>query len=201
MKVITLDKTKELLGITDSALDAKITYYIPIIDGKVKSITRQRWNTLIYGNLVSGSSYAEIFSYDNCLDIMDILAGEIGHLIEGFGIAADSYIDDVYPNGAPTGTAESQNGIPTAKLNTNATQSADNIPLYIGINQQYQPTIAKGIMFLINSENQTLPGRTLSSRGMGPLATSYSDSDLVIDNISGMPSWFVKALPDYHGGM
>ncbi len=40
MKVITLDKTKELLGITDNTQDATISAKIPYIDAKVKQITK-----------------------------------------------------------------------------------------------------------------------------------------------------------------
>lgn len=222
MKVITLAKTKELLGITGSDQDTLINAKIPYIDSLVKRITRNRYNLKIYGNVTTGSPYmavSSIFTYDGteyvyerqsrqfisginnyCYydDLSEFL--EIGQQIEGTGIPADTYIDEVYYNGNPFNDGTDDFAIPTIKLSANATETTESGIAYLGINIAYQPVIAKGIQYLINTTSTTLPTNALASRSLGPSSKSFAAEDQKMDNKYGMPAWFTKAFPRYVGG-
>ena len=63
-KVITLEKTKELLGASPPS-DADITRKIPVIDAKVKLITNNRYNNQVIGSVTSGSTIVELISIYN----------------------------------------------------------------------------------------------------------------------------------------
>lgn len=218
MKVITLAKTKELLGIADTSQDTVISAKIPYIDSLVKRITRNRYNLKVYGDTTLDSPYMavrSILTFDDTEYVYEresrrFVSGinnycfydslseflEIGQLIEGTGIPADTYIDEVYYNGNPFNDGTDDYAIPTIKLSANATETTESGIAYIGINIAYQPVIAKGIQYLINKTSTTLPGRTISSVG----TVSYAGEDNRVDGRYGMPSWFVKALPRYVGG-
>ena len=219
MKVITLDKTKELLGITDSSSDVAITAKIPYIDSKVKQITRNRWNMQIVGSTISGSPYIPVYSIKgvngitynyNKTDRRYYSAGinnnysiddlseyiETGQLIEGFGIPTDSYIDEVYYDGYDYEIAGQAYNVPFVKISANATATRNSTQMFLGISIAYQDIIAKGIQYLINSTNTS----TNKDRVISVGTVSYSDSEAAIDGKYGMPSWFVKAFPKYAGG-
>lgn len=227
-KIITLAKTKELLGITDTSLDTEITRYIPIIDSKVKKITHNRYNFQVFGSTISGSKVVELFSIqDNHRGIWDFRTTRIhdfrfnhcqlginnfwciedleeyidtGMLITGEGIASDSFIDEVYFNGFQVTLSGSDFSIPTIELSENATATSDNAQIFIGFDIGLQTTVAKGIAWLIGEENQNTPIAGLLSRSIGPTRLSWSVSQSQIDGRSGMPSWFVKAFPVYMSG-
>ena len=217
MKVITLAKTKELLGIATTTSDAAITAKIPYIDSIVKQITNNRFNYAIYGSLTTGSNEVYISSiesntgdryyYDKnvsrffcsginnsfCLDDLgDYL--QIGQQLEGTGIPADAFIDEVYYNGYIDSSGEN---IPYIKMSAVATEDVDFGQIYLGMNISYQPIIAKGIQYLINGTSTSLPSNSLSSKSIGVVSKSYSASDQKIDNKYGMPAWFVKSFPRY----
>jgi hypothetical protein len=215
MKVISLARTKELLGITDTASDAKITAKIPFIDALVKRITKNRFNLKIYGNATLNSpitydgvdylyqpSTRKFVSGINNYFCVDDLADylEIGQLIEGTGIPADTHIDEVYYNGTAFNDGTDDFALPTIKLSNNATATSEDGFVYVGINIAYQMTIANGIQYLINGTNTSLPSNSLSSRSLGPSSKSFSTADQKIDNKYGMPAWFVKAFPKYMRG-
>ena len=199
MKIITLAKTKELLGITDTSLDTEIARYITIIDAKVKLMTHNKYNFQIYGDVtldsvvvpISGMTNVTggINNYHSLDTIMEYI--EVGSLITGDNIAADTYIDEVYMSGST---------IPTIDLSAVATATEASIIITVGINIGLQPTIAKGIAWLIGEENQNTPLAGLLSRSIGPTRMSWSVSQSVIDGRSGMPSWFVKSFPVYMSG-
>lgn len=199
MKIITLAKTKELLGIDNTDQDALITRYIPIIDAKVKLITKNRYNMQIMGDVTLDSVVVPISGITNdtgginnnyTLDtIMEYI--EVGSLIEGDNITAGSYIDEVYMSGTT---------VPTIDLSEAATATEASIVITVGINIGLQTTIAKGIAWLIDQENENIPGAGLLSKSLGPTRKSWSVSQSVIDGKYGMPSWFVKAFPVYMSG-
>lgn len=222
MRVITLEKCKELLGITDTSQDPQITAKIPYVDAKVKQITRNRYNYQIFGNTKSGSPYVEIYSiitsrgvrYNFGLNVRrdtKYVSGimntywlddieeyiEIGQLIEGDGIPADSYIEDMVYNGDifEDGSGN-QFSTPVIKLSANATATESNVRMFTGINIGLQDVIAKGIQYLINKTSTTVPGRTVTSVG----TVSYDSVDGKMDGKYGMPAWFVKAFPKYARG-
>lgn len=225
MKVITLAKTKELLGIDsgDTSQDDAITAKIPIIDAKVKQITRNRYNMQIQGDTITGSPYVEVYSItihnttyrlNRSLRRFDAVSGiqnpyylddlaeflEIGTLISGSGIPADSYVDEVFYDGYSLEISGNTYAIPFLQLNASATETANGVQLFLGFNVGLQDIVAKGIQYLINGTNTSIPTNSLASRSLGPSSKSFSQKDQEIDNRYGMPAWFVKGLPRYHGG-
>jgi hypothetical protein len=220
VKVITLAKTKELLGITDTASDTQISAKIPYIDSKVKQITNNRYNMLIVGNTTLDSPYvtvSSIYTYNRGItyyyrhntrrnfvsginnycyfdDLGEFL--ETGQLIEGTGIPAEAYLDEIYYNGDLVSDGTNNFDIPTVKLSANATSTNEGVRLYLGIPIAYQDTIAQGIQYLINKTSTTLPGQTVTRVG----TVAYSDADSKINGKYGMPAWFVKPFPKYVSG-
>lgn len=208
-KIITLAKVKELMGIGDTTYDTQITRYIPIIDAKVKKLTRNRYNKQIYGKTTAGSKYVEVFSIDGNAtsginnkytldDLVDYL--EVGAQISGDGIAADTYIDDVFYNGASVTFSSTDYGVPVIELSANATATDDNAQLFLGLNIGLQTTVAKGIMWLITQETITAPESGVSSKSIGSVSISYTTDSAKLDGKTGMPGWFVSAFPRYMGG-
>lgn len=228
MQVITVAKAKTLLGISDTSQDAAITAAIPFIDGVVKNITRNRWNTRILVNTISGSPYVELlamytdraywtrpgytFSYPHGLrrfeggyrlDDSAFEASEFvqdGQLIEATGVPADSYVEEIYEGGGALTLGGESVTPPILKLNANATADGEAVDAFLGIPIGYQPLIAKGVQWQINRTSSTLPDSGVSSKSLGPARVSYNDSHAKIDGMYGVPSWFVAGLPRYHGG-
>lgn len=220
MKVITLAKTKELLGIADTSQDAAITAQIPIIDSKVKQITNNRYNDQITGDITSGSLYVPVYSFYCCGVSYVYRSGRVwcsginnnyviddleeylqtGQLIEGDGIPAEAYIDEIYYNGGSVELGGDTFTVPVIKLSSAATATTAGNQMFIGITIGLQPTVAKGIQYLINQTSTSLPSNSLASRTIGPSSKSFAAKDQEIDNRYGMPAWFVKAFPQYQGG-
>lgn len=199
MIVITRDQVKLYSGIepSDTTYDDQIDRYIPIIDAKVKQITGNRFNSF-YQVSQDSTEYLEVYDFQG-------EALDIGAQITGQGIAADSYIQEVYyePGQMPFAleVGSKNYSFPVIKLNNAATQTDANAQVFVGINIAYHPEIAKGIFWLIGRENTTsLPGKSIKSRSMGPLSVSYDGTDAKIDGRYGMPAGFVKAFPKYHRG-
>jgi len=223
MKVITLAKTKELLGIADATSDTDISAKIPYIDSLVKQITNNRFNFMVLGDTTIDSPYVPVYSiitqtgdrydYDrqyrryfysginNPYSFDDIGSYlEIGQQIEAEGIPAETWIDEVYYNGDLTTDSSITYDVPCIKLSQNATETTAGLRIYIGMNIAYQATVAKGIQYLINGSTTAIPTNSLASRSIGPTSKSFSSSDQKIDNRYGMPAWFIKAFPKYHRG-
>jgi hypothetical protein len=212
MKIITTAKVKELLG-SGAPDDAKIDQYIPIIDAKVKKITGQRYNDQIIGITKNGSPYVEVISITcAAYGTWDLSNGcraginnswtvdtlqeylEIGTLLEGEGIPADAYIDEAYYNGYSVELGGETKQIPTIKLSANATADNDSAQIFFGFNIGLQPTVAKGVNWLINQENTTNPSNPATSKRVGPANISYGSGTEKIDQVYGMPAWFIKAF-------
>jgi len=216
VKVITLAKTKELLGIGDTAQDAAITAKIPYIDSKVKQITNNRYNLMIYGDMTLDSLYMSVYSilasdgtrfeyktgkrrwYVSGInnpywldDIGDYL--ETGQLLEGTGIQDDTYIDDIIYNGGSYVADSVTNAVPVIKMSATATATASEQQVFLGINIAYQDIIAKGIQYLINGTSTAIPGALLKSESIGTY--SYTNADTKINTTYGMPQWFVDSFP------
>ncbi len=199
MKIITLDKTKELLGITNTSNDELIERYITIIDAKVKLMTHNQYNMQIYGDITTGSETIPIYGLTNetgginnnySLDtIIEYI--EVGSLIAGDNIPDETYINEVYMEDTIT---------PTIDLSAVATGTDTNIILTIGINIGLQPIIAKGIQWLIEQENTTLPEMGWTSQRIGSVSIVRGVAQAEIDGRYGMPVWFVNAFPRYMSG-
>jgi hypothetical protein len=220
MKVITLTKTKESLGIGDTSKDAEIIRNIPIIDSKVKEITNNRYNDQITGDITSGVLYVPVFGFICCGvnyayrsgrvwcsginshfvidDLEEFL--QVGQLIEGTGIPAEAYIDEIYYNGGSVIFDDVTYSVPVIKLSVVPTETKTGNQMFVGITIGMQTTIAKGIQFLINTTSTSLPTNSLASRTIGPSSKSFGAKDQEIDNKYGMPAWFVKAFTQFQGG-
>ena len=199
MKIITLAKTKELLGITDTSFDTEIARYITIIDSKVKLMTHNQYNMQIIGDVtldsvvvpISGltNSTGGINNYHTLDSIMEYI--HVGDIVTGDNIPSDTYINEVYMSGST---------IPTIDLSANATATEGSIIITVGFNIGLQNVVAKGIQWLIEQESTSTPTAGLLSRSIGSTRLSWSVSQSEIDGRFGMPSWFVKAFPNYMSG-
>ncbi|MEA3370797.1 MAG: hypothetical protein U9Q40_05600, partial [Campylobacterota bacterium] len=169
MKIITLTKTKELLGITDSSLDTKISRYIPIIDSKVKQITNNKYNMQIIGDTIYNSNIVKItgitnstgginnsFEIDGAINYL-----KFGDMISGTNIPANSYIDDIYM---------ANNITPTIELSETATATGTDILITVGFNIGLQTTVAKGIYWLISQENTDIEELGWTSQRIGSVS-------------------------------
>lgn len=211
MATITLAQVKQFTTLTD-ADDATITAMIPIIDSKVRLVTRNRFNYQIYANLVTGQVNAEVTGLANYAglylaygnsginanwevdDIADYI--EVGAQLSGEGIEAGTYIEEVYYNGPDFGG----DIIPVITLSQAATATGQK-QIQMGIPLAYVPTIAKGVQWLIEQAGKSSSSEQggIKSKSMGPVSVTYSDNDSAIDGLTGMPAWFTKGLPRYHG--
>lgn len=199
MKIITLEKVKELLGITNTSLDTQINRYIPIIDSKIKQITNNKYNMQILGDTTLDSMIVPVTGFTNSTgginnkyilnNVIDYL--QFGDLIEGDNIPGDTYIEDVYL---------SENSIPTIALSNEATATAGDVILTIGFNIGLQNTIAKGIYWLISQENTDFEELGWTSQHIGSVSIVRGVEQAKIDGRYGMPLWFVKAFPTYVSG-
>lgn len=227
MQVITLAKTKELLGITGTASDAAITAKLPIIDAKVKLATKNTYNYKFGGDTTSGSAFVSVYElvsdfYTNSIyrsfrpwsdwnavsginnpfvysDISEFL--EPGQLVDGDNIPADSYIVDITSNGTTVAISGTDYFVTFIELSAEATATESGSILTGGISIGYQDIIAKGIQYLIESTSTTLPGTGLASRSVGPLSVSFSTKSQKKDGKYGMPSWFSEGLPRFQRGL
>lgn len=199
MAIITLAQVKTQLGLSDTTYDAQITAKLPIIDSKVKLITKNNWNKRIYGDTTDASANITLYE-DYTLSVKNygyILEWVLpGSQITGTGIPTGAYITDIYAEGT-----EDNENYPMVTISDNCTATASGIEMYLGFPIGYHDIVAKGIWFLIDGTSTTLPTNSATSESMGPASVSYSDADNKLDGISGMPMWFVKSLPRYGSGM
>ncbi len=114
-------------------------------------------------------------------------------MLEGDAVPTGAYIDEVYYNGI----SNDDRDIPTLVMSEASTLSGDYY-FYAGANIAIQRTAAKGIWWAIGQVSTTINDTAWKSRNVGPLSVTKSDLDSKIDGKSGMPAWFVKALPRYH---
>lgn len=202
MKVIDLSTCKTLLGITDTSKDSQISAQIDIIDAKVKQICKNNFNLQAYGKFTAGSKVVYLYAVGRGCNrtwspaLIDSMVRDmpIGTMVEGDPITAVGRIDETYY----TGYAETDKNVPYFTLNEEATETGE-FYFYAGINYAYQSVIAKGVMWLINQTNQYVNDTAWKSKSSGPLSVTRSDADNKIEGRSGMPAWFVKGLPRYHG--
>jgi len=202
MKVISLSKAKELLGISGTTMDTAITAKIDYIDAIVKQITGNRFNYRVIGQLTSGSPRVSLTSINTNIyryeveTLQEFL--QVGQLISGEGIPADTYIEEVYYN-LPTDDVVTDNFIPEIDMSADATEDGAGVAVYLGANIAQQMIIAKGINYLIQQTSTSVDDNTWTSKTMGPVSVTRGEMNAKIDGKYGMPSWFVRAFPKYHG--
>jgi hypothetical protein len=212
MATITIAQVKQFTTLT-GADDATITAMIPIIDSKVRLVTRNRWNYQVYADLVTGETDVQVYGVVNYAGIylaygnsginanweIDDIGEwlEVGAQLSGNGIASGTYIEEIFYNG-PDYEGKL---IPVIRLSQAATATGQKA-LQLGIPLAYVPTIAKGVQWLIEQATKSSSSEAsgVKSKSIGPVSVSYAEKDVMIDGLTGMPSWFVKGLPRYHGG-
>lgn len=209
MVIITRDKVKTYLGISDTSLDAQIDLYIPLVD----SITRQiiggdfesyvvaktvdasdqvivtaiEYKTIRSGNYFPDVKFRNGYERDNAGINQPYVIDETasfftsGQRIEGTGIVADSYITavDKYSN--------------TLTISANATASGE-ITAQIGFPIGLEPMVAKMVQWMIDQTNQTTNLKSVDSKTIGPVSVNFGSQDSDIDGRYGAPSWYVKAM-------
>ena len=211
MRCITTAQCKTLLGLSVTTYDTAIAAAIPKIDAIVRRLTRGRYNLFVTGTTTSGTTGMLISEVKAASGLPIYVAGsfswssdggplvdclEIGMQISGTGIAADSHIVDIYPDG---GTIDGVEYVGAAiELSADATASG-RVEAQTAIPVDLQYVIAGGVWWLVQNNPTTPKDDTWVSRSMGPLSITRNASDTQIDGGSGMPLWFVKALPSFMG--
>lgn len=207
MAIITRAQVKTYLGIDSTLYDDQIDVYIPIVEAKVKQICKNDFNMLILGTTTEDSTsmtvssiywdYYYPYEYSSNNVNQPMKPENIGDFIEyGMQVTGDDIASGTYI----TAVLNDPDYItPTVTLSTAATGTGSGSRIYLGFNIAYHPTVAKGIYWMITGESTSMPGNSVTSRSMGSVSVSYSDSDNKLDGKSGMPMWFVKALPKYMG--
>jgi hypothetical protein len=203
MAIITLAQVKTYLGITTDTYDSDINAQLPIIDAKVKMICRNNFNKQIFCKTTDGSANVIVYGSDATLTYrrrpdpdLWLLLDQLmtGTQISGDNVPSGAYIEEVYYEGGLFETEYS----PYFVLSDNATVTSNTAYLYAGINIAYLPVIAKGVAWLMEQASMSTPDNLWTSRSVGPLSVSKSNTDNRIEQRYGMPAWFVKALPRYH---
>lgn len=199
MRVITLARTKALLGISDTSQDAAISAAIPFVDSAVKQITSNNWNQKVLTNTTTDSAiidmYADIAAiYDDLHEYV-----KVGQLISGDGIPDDTYISEIEYN-YPLDSSSTSTYFLTVTMSANATETNTGNATYLGIPIAYQKTIALGVYWYLSNLSTTIIDDTWISRSMDGVSVTRGTSGNKIDSNSGMPMWFANALPKYHTG-
>lgn len=211
MTIIDLDTVKTNLGLSDTTYDAQISAQIPIIDAKVKQICNDNFNAQIVLDTTNGSAYAEVYAaYDwwggkrrehyRQSPMLKQIVGDIpvGTRIVGEGIPDGTYVSDVYYTASVEFDGVTYSN-PTIKLSAEATATNSAAQCFYGWNIAYNSVVSKGIWWLIKGASTTIEDDTWTSKSYGPVSVSRSaGSSGKIHNESGMPMWFVNALPRYH---
>lgn len=211
MKVITLTTVKTLLGLSDTTYDAQITAQIPLIDAAVKQICRNNFSLQIFCGFTYGSKTVKVFStearertqrveYNSdsfrwpSAELEQLLIDiPTGTMLEGSLVPSGAYIEDVFYSGDSHDSVY----VPSFTMSAEATATEDAY-IYAGMNIAQQRTIAKGVWWAIGQVSTGIQATDWKSRNVGPLHVTRSDMDAKIDGKSGMPAWFVKAMPRYH---
>lgn len=209
MRVITLARVKELLLIPGSDYDDALNLAIPIVDSAVKQITKNRWNYRVSAGTTNASTTVSIVSiispiYYNFtgnfgpLDDIDEYV-QTGQLIEGTGMPTGAYISEVFYN-YPEGSVSSDISTLQVTISSAATATGSSVALYLGIPIAYQMNIAKGVWWMKSQMSTTIEDNSWTSKSMGPISVTKGQGSQRIDNASGMPLWFVQALPKFMSG-
>lgn len=203
MQVISLAKVKTFLGLTDDTQDAKIAAVLPVLDAKVKEICKNNFERQLLCKTVAGSRIVELYgvvSYRNGYiqfpgpELRKLMKSlPTGTQIAGDGIPADSYIEAV----DYSGVSHDETVVPSFTINAEATESSTSVYLKAGISISHWPTLAKGVQYLINGQTTSIADDTWKSKSFGPVSITKADAAKGIDNASGMPFWFVSALPRF----
>jgi hypothetical protein len=211
--IITREQVKTYLGITNTAEDDAIDAILPVVDAKVKEITRRNW-TLQLKATIDGTANAEIRTVgtDPFLDAYPATSRSVGvnwsvdsvheHIhagdsITGDGIPDDTYVTNVYSIRRTAGGRTYS--APSIELSNAATLWKD-VDVVVGFNRAYFPIVAKLAWWMVNAQNQQLPSASVASESVGDISVSYSQVGAELDGRFGVPAWAIKGLPRYGRG-
>lgn len=174
--MISLAKVKELLGITGTTYDAQIALMLPLVESDVRRILNHHFREKVYCTYTFGSTTISGLTsllYERNFDH----PVEIGRVIEGVGIPADTYVTDYDEE---TGEATISNA---------TTDSGNYVRTSIQIGQWIP--IAKMVWFKISKLNTDEDWKRVASQTMGPVSISFVDT---IDARTGYPIDLIKDL-------
>jgi len=211
--IITVDQIKTFLGLTDATHDTQLTAILPVVDAKVKEITRRNW-TLQLKATIDGTVNAEIRTVgaDPFLDAYPATSRSVGvnwsvdsvheHLhagdsITGDGIPDDTYITNVYSIRRTAGGRTYS--APSIELSNAATLWKD-VDVVVGFNRSYFPIVAKLAWWMVQDQSTDTPSGSVASESVGDISVSYSQAGADLDGRFGVPQWAVRGLPRYGRG-
>lgn len=211
---MTLAQSKAYLGIPSATttFDADIATYIPVVEATARAITGGLYLLQVNGTLTADSkelAVSTVYSqarmlYGGCVSksgegyaygdpgakmkkLHEVLTA--GMQISGDGIPAGTFIERV----------QTFNGENTAHLSAEATATG-GVEAYTDIPVMYLSAIAHGVWWMIGQQKTAIGDTSWTSRSVGPVSESRSDSEMKLDGQYGMPVWFVKTFPRvYHG--
>ena len=85
----------------------------------------------------------------------------------------------------------------TIKVSDAPTATNTSAQVFYGWNIAYDSIVSKGIWWLIQQQDTTITDDSWKSKSYGPVSIDKGDGAR-LDGKSGMPLWFVRALPRYH---
>lgn len=175
--MISLQKVKELLGITGTDYDAQINFMIPIVESDVKRILNHKFNEKVYCIYTEGST--KISNLGGLSSRGFLLDNDIteGRVIEGIGIPDDTYITDY----------DEETAKATISQATTASGTYIRTSILIG---QWAP-IAKMVWYKISKLNTDEDWNKIASQAMGPVSISFIDT---VDAKTGYPIDLIKDL-------
>jgi hypothetical protein len=211
--IITREQIKTYLGIADTSQDAAIDAMLPVVEAKVKEITRRDWDMIIRGT-IDGTQYVEIRSLgtDPFTDAYpqnswsvgvdwtyDTIYEHIrpGQLLTGSGIPDDTYVEKVYKTRVVAAGKTYDPG--TVKISNAATSSGD-IDIEVGFNRAYHRTVAKLVWWMIQDQSIDLPQGAIASKSLGDISVTYAEAGNQVDAKFGVPQWAIRGLPRYGRG-
>jgi len=162
--MITRERVKELLGITDTTHDTQIDLMIPIVENDVRRIMNYDYLDVYDVTVTTGET-----TFTSSVSI------PIGKVIEG----SDNYVKSV----------SYDSGYYTATVNEAFSSDADEVVLSVNIAQL--PAIARMVYYRISKMNTTMNDEVITSKSMGPVSVSFGTS---INKTWGYPQKIIDDL-------
>jgi hypothetical protein len=176
--IVTKDRVKIELGVTDTSLDIKITETIPKAEARYRTIANFNFNTQFITTYVTGTNH---FTLSSCPDSL-IFDLNYGDLIEGTGVPAEAYIT----------TIDKINGL--VYVSEDFTDGGDSLSLAQNIS--YWPVISSVVYYLIGKQSITNQNKKeVLSKAVSPLRVSFDKSS--INQRYGLPENLVQSIPSY----
>lgn len=211
---MTTAQVKTYLGIPSATTtyDADIAVYIPIVEAAARDITGSLYLLQVNGTITSGSAEMTVASiYTQTRQVYGLIEPRNGNgfdygdpspkmrklyelLTPGMQITGTGIPDNTFVKQVKT-----FNDTNTVVLSANATASGD-VEAYTDFPVMYLSAIAHGVWWMIGQQKTAIGDTSWTSRTVGPVSETRSESEMKLDGQYGMPVWFVKTFPRvYHG--